>query len=293
MLQFDMNCFQEITMTDLPKTKLLSGASVPVLGQGTWQMGESGNIEANEIASLRRGLDLGMTLIDTAEMYASGGSERVVGKAIHGRRDETFIVSKVLPSNASKPKVQEACERSLRNLGLERIDLYLLHWRGRTPLAETVAAFQQLKAEGKIGAWGVSNFDVNDMEELMALPGGKDVAANQVLYNLNSRGIEHDLLSWCQARGIAVMAYSPLDEGRLIGDARLRNFAAARGLTAAQIALAFVLRHDGVIAIPKTSSPGRAEENLQAAALDLTPDDLLELDAMFPPPRTKIPLAMI
>lgn len=280
-------------MTDLPKTKLLSGASVPILGQGTWHMGERGSDEAAEVASLQRGLDFGMTLIDTAEMYASGGSERVVGKAISGRRDEAFIVSKVLPSNASRLKVREACERSLRNLGIERIDLYLLHWRGRTPLAETVFAFQQLKAEGKIGAWGVSNFDVDDMEELMTVPGGKDVAVNQVLYNLNSRGIEYDLLSWCRARGIGVMAYSPLDEGRLLGDARLAKFAASRGLTAAQVALTFVLSRQGIIAIPKTSSPERAEENLQASALELTADDLTELNAMFPAPQRKTPLAMI
>ena len=293
MLQFDHDCMPEMLMTRVPQTKLLSGASVPVLGQGTWHMGESGSNHSAEISSLRCGLDLGMTLIDTAEMYASGGSERVVGQAVGGRRDESFIVSKVLPSNASRVGVREACERSLRNLSTGRIDLYLLHWRGRTPLAETVEAFEQLKAEGKIGAWGVSNFDVDDMEELIKVPGGNEVAVNQVLYNLNSRGMEHDLLRWCRTRGVSIMAYSPLDEGRLLANPRLSKFAGDRGLTAAQVSLSFLLAHEGVIAIPKTSSPARAEENLHAAVIEFTADDLLELDAMFPPPRSKVPLAMI
>lgn len=279
-------------MIKIPTT-LVSGQLVPVLGQGTWHMGESGSSEAAEVASLRRGLDLGMTLIDTAEMYASGGSERVVGGAVKGRREKSFLVSKVLPSNASRAGVREACERSLRNLRTDSIDLYLLHWRGRTPLAETVDAFQQLKAEGKIRAWGVSNFDVDDMEELLAVPGGNEVAANQVLYNLTSRGIEHDLLPWCQSRGIAIMAYSPLDEGRLLHDAPLATFARERGMTAAQAALAFVLSRKGVIAIPKTSSIQRAEENLQSSVTALSPDDLSKLDGLYPPPRRKMPLAMI
>jgi len=280
-------------MTTLPVTKLLSGTAVPVLGQGTWHMGENARGKAQEVASLRRGLELGMTLIDTAEMYASGGSERVVGEAIKGRRDEAFVVSKVLPSNASRAGVRQACERSLNNLGVERIDLYLLHWRGGTPLAETVSAFEELKAAGKIGGWGVSNFDVDDMEELLSVPGGDNVTVNQVLYNLGSRGIEYDLLPWCQSRGIAVMAYSPLDEGRLLRHEGLSAFASARGMTTAQAALAFVVAREGTIAIPKTSSPGRAEENLKAAALRLTSEDLQELDAMFLPPNRKVSLAMI
>ena len=280
-------------MTTLPVTKLLSGTAVPVLGQGTWHMGENARGKAQEVASLRRGLELGMTLIDTAEMYASGGSERVVGEAIKGRRDEAFVVSKVLPSNASRAGVRQACERSLNNLGVERIDLYLLHWRGGTPLAETVSAFEELKAARKIGGWGVSNFDVDDMEELLSVPGGDNVTVNQVLYNLGSRGIEYDLLPWCQSRGIAVMAYSPLDEGRLLRHHGFSAFASARGMTTAQAALAFVVAREGTIAIPKTSSPGRAEENLKAAALRLTSEDLQELDAMFLPPNRKVSLAMI
>ncbi|MBP0437991.1 aldo/keto reductase [Tianweitania sediminis] len=280
-------------MNTLSGTELRSGATVPTLGQGTWHMGESASGEAAEVASLRRGLDLGLALIDTAEMYGSGRAERVVAKAVSGRRNEAYIVSKVLPSNASGRKVREACERSLRHLGIEQMDLYLLHWRGRIPLAETVTAFEDLKAEGKIGAWGVSNFDTDDMEELMAVPGGSNVAANQVLYNLDSRGIEHDLLPWCQKRGVAVMAYSPLDEGRLLRDARLAAFAAARGLTGAQAALSFVLSRPGVIAIPKTSSAERAQENVEAAERILMPEDLSELDRLFPPPEGKRPLAMI
>lgn len=269
------------------------GVTVPALGQGTWRMGERRERFADEVAALRLGIDLGMTLIDTAEMYGSGGAEEVVREAISGRRDEVYIVSKVLPSNASRAATVRACEASLKRLGTDRIDLYLLHWRGGVPLRETVGAFETLKAEGKIGAWGVSNFDVDDMEELMSLPGGGAVAANQVLYNLGKRGIDHDLVGWQRERSIPLMAYSPVAQGDLAGDARIRAIADAHDATPAQIALAWTLRHDGVISIPKATQPGHVRENRAAADIGLTPRDLAALDAIFPPPRRKQPLAMI
>jgi diketogulonate reductase-like aldo/keto reductase len=256
-------------------------------------MGENHAKAADEIRSLQLGLDLGMTLIDTAEMYGSGGSERIVGEAVGGRRDEAFIVSKVLPSNASRSGTLTACERSLRNLGTDRIDLYLLHWRGGHPLAETVAAFEDLKKAGKIRAWGVSNFDVDDMKELQSVPDGGNVAANQVLYNLARRGIEYDLLPWCRDRGVPIMAYSPLDEGRLLHDADLVHIAKAHQATPAQVALAFLKTRSGVIAIPKTGSPERARENREAMDIHLTAENLSELDRVFPPPRRKMRLEVI
>ncbi|AHK44808.1 MULTISPECIES: aldo/keto reductase [Ensifer] len=277
----------------IPTTTLIDGRSVPVLGQGTWRMGDERSRAAEEVKSLQAGLDLGMTLIDTAEMYGNGASERVVGEAVKGRRDEAFIVSKVLPSNASRIGTEAACERSLKHLGIDHIDLYLLHWRGGYPLAETVAAFEALKKAGKIGAWGVSNFDVDDMEELLAVPGGKNVAANQVLYNLSRRGIEYDLLPWCQKRGVAVMAYSPLDEGRLLRNADLVHIAKAHQATPAQIALAFLKTRPGVISIPKTGSAERARENRDAMDIHLTPENLATLDNAFPPPKRKRSLEMI
>ncbi|NOV16247.1 aldo/keto reductase [Ensifer adhaerens] len=277
----------------IPTTTLIDGRSVPVLGQGTWRMGDERSRAAEEVKSLQAGLDLGMTLIDTAEMYGNGASERVVGEAVKGRRDEAFIVSKVLPSNASRIGTEAACERSLKHLGIDHIDLYLLHWRGGYPLAETVAAFEALKKAGEIGAWGVSNFDVDDMEELLAVPGGKNVAANQVLYNLSRRGIEYDLLPWCQKRGVAVMAYSPLDEGRLLRNADLVHIAKAHQATPAQIALAFLKTRPGVISIPKTGSAERARENRDAMDIHLTPENLATLDNAFPPPKRKRSLEMI
>lgn len=277
----------------IPTTALPDGRRIPVLGQGTWRMGDVASRAADEVKSLKLGLDLGMTLIDTAEMYGNGASERVVGEAVRGRRDEAFIVSKVLPSNASRLGTEAACERSLKHLGVDHIDLYLLHWRGGYPLAETVAAFEALKKAGKIGAWGVSNFDVDDMEELFSLPDGKNVAVNQVLYNLSRRGIEFDLLPWCQKRGIAIMAYSPLDEGRLLRHPDLIHIAKAHQATPAQIALAFLKTRPGVISIPKTGSPERARENRDAMDIHLTADNLAELDRVFPPPRRKRSLEMI
>jgi len=277
----------------IPTTSLPSGLSIPVIGQGTWHMGERKASAAEEAKCLRHGLDLGMTLIDTAEMYAEGGAERIVGEAIKGRRNDAFIVSKVLPTNASLNGTIKACEASLKRLGTDRIDLYLLHWRGRYRLAETVEAFETLRQAGKIGAWGVSNFDADDMEELLAVPDGGNVAANQVLYNLARRGIEYDLLKHSQARGIPLMAYSPLDEGRLMRHPDLIHIAKAHQATVAQVALAFLIRNPGVIVIPKTAMPERVRENRATVEVQLTTEDLAILDKAFPPPGRKIPLEMI
>jgi diketogulonate reductase-like aldo/keto reductase len=275
------------------KTKLPSGLAVPVLGQGTWYMGDEAHRRADEIASLRLGLDLGMTLIDTAEMYGDGASEKLVGEAIAGRRDEVFLVSKVLPSNASRSGTIAACERSLRRLGTDCIDLYLLHWRGRTPFAETIAAFEALQDAGKIRHWGVSNMDVDDMREIERAPGGDAMATNQVLYNLTRRGIEYDLLPQAQDSGLPLMAYSPIEQGRLTEYPEVQEIADRHGVTPAQIALAWVLRQEGVIAIPKASTPEHVRENRAALDLQLTAEDLEELDDMFPPPDGPEPLEMI
>lgn len=277
----------------LPTVTLPSGEEVPALGLGTWQMGEDPRNAAREIEALRRGLDLGMTLIDTAEMYGEGGAEEIVGEAISGRRDEVFLVSKVYPWNASRAGTVAACERSLRRLRTDRLDLYLLHWRGEHPLAETVDAFETLRREGKIRAWGVSNFGLDDMEELFALADGRNCTANQVLYNLSRRGVEYDLLPWCQERGIPLMAYSPIEQGRLLRNDTLIHVAKAYQATPAQVALTFLLERDGVIAIPKSAHAGRIAENREAAELELTDDDLAALDAAFPPPSGRTPLEMI
>ena len=277
----------------IPTVTLPSGIAVPALGLGTWQMGEAKARANDEIDSLRLGLDLGMTLIDTAEMYGEGGAELVVGKALEDRRDEVFLVSKVYPWNASRTGTIAACEASLKRLGTDRIDLYLLHWRGDHPLADTVAAFEELRAAGKIGAWGVSNFDVEDMEELYAIRDGVNCAVNQVLYNLSRRGIEYDLLPWCQARGVTVMAYSPIEQGRLIHHPELIRIAKAYQATPAQVALAFLLEREGVVAIPKTSNLRRVRENRDAVDLDITDEDWAAIDAAFPPPDEKVPLEML
>jgi len=274
-------------------TKLPSGKSVPVLGQGTWYMGDQPSRRAAEIATLREGLDLGLTLIDTAEMYGDGLSEELVGEAIKGRRDEVFLVSKVLPSNASRNGTIAACERSLRRLGTDCIDLYLLHWRGRTPFAETIAAFEQLQDAGKIRHWGVSNMDVRDMEEIDRAAGGEAISTNQVLYNLTRRGIEFDLLPQAQDRKLPLMAYSPIEQGRLAHYPEIQDVADRHYATPAQIALAWVLRQEGVIAIPKASSVEHVRANHAALQLELTPEDLEELDAVFPPPDGPEPLEMI
>ena len=280
-------------MPDIRMTKLPSGERVPVLGQGTWKMGEDSRRHAEEVAALKLGIELGMTLIDTAEMYASGGAEHVVADAIAGQRDHVFLVSKVLPSNASRRGVETACEKSLKRLKVDTIDLYMLHWRGSVALRETVEAFEALKAAGKILNWGVSNFDVDDMEELARLPAGAAVATNQVLYNPERRGIEHDLIPWCRKRAIPVMAYSPVGQGALLRKAGLADLARRHDATPAQIVLAWVMRQDGVIAIPKASRQEHVRDNRAALDIQLAVDDLAAFDRLFPPPRRKQPLEMI
>jgi len=275
------------------KTKLPCGVSLPVLGQGTWYMGDEPNRRAEEIATLRLGIDLGMNLIDTAEMYGDGASEKLVGDAIAGRRDEVFLVSKVLPSNASRSGTIAACERSLKRLGTDRIDLYLLHWRGRTPFAETIAAFEALQNAGKIRHWGVSNMDVGDMSEIARASGGDAISTNQVLYNLKRRGIEYDLLPQAQARELPLMAYSPIEQGRLTEYPEIEDIADKHGVTPAQIALAWVMRQQGVIAIPKASTLRHVQENRAALDVKLTAEDLAALDEVFPPPTGPESLEMI
>ena len=269
------------------------GKTVPVLGQGTWHMGERGGAAKDEAAALRLGIDLGMTLIDTAEMYGDGGAEQVVAQAIAGQRDKIFLVSKVYPHNASRAGVPAACDRSLKRLNTDRIDLYLLHWRGSHPLAETVGAFEKLKEAGKIGAWGVSNFDVGDMQELAGLKAGADCATNQVLYHPDSRGIEYDLLPWCLEHRMPVMAYSPIGQaGRLLRSTALRNVAERHDATPAQIAIAWGLRHPHVISIPKAVDPVHVRQNAAAGEITLTEEDLAAIDAEHPPPRRKQSLEM-
>jgi diketogulonate reductase-like aldo/keto reductase len=270
-----------------------SGQPVPVLGQGTWRLGESRKRRADEIAALRLGLDLGLTLIDTAEMYADGGAEEVVGEAITSRRADVFLVSKVLPHHATRRGTVAACHASLKRLRTERLDLYLLHWPGSVPLEETLTAFEALTESGDIRFWGVSNFDTSDMKELAGLPGGAAVATDQIVYNLTRRGIEFDLLPWCRARQMPVMAYSPIEQGRLLENPAVRRLASKRRVTAAQIALAWVLQHDGVLAIPKSSNTDHVRQNRAALDVQLTPADLIELEEEFPPPQRKVPLEMI
>ncbi len=269
------------------------GERVPALGMGTWNIGDDPSRRAEEIATLRLGLDLGLRLIDTAEMYGEGLSEQLVGEAIAGRRDEVFLVTKVYPHNAGRRDAVAACERSLRRLGTDRIDLYLLHWRGGVPLAETMEAFQALQQAGKIRHFGVSNLDLDDMRELWKVPGGDRVQANQLLYNLGRRGIEWDLLPWLRERGVPVMAYSPIEQARLLRHAGLKAFAARHGIAPAQAALAWLLAREGVIAIPKTGRRDALRENAAALSIALDAAQLAELDALFPPPRGPRPLEML
>jgi diketogulonate reductase-like aldo/keto reductase len=273
-----------MTAAPMRSTTLPSGEAVPVLGQGTWYMGDDRARRADEIAALRLGLDLGMTLIDTAEMYGNGAAEQPVGEAIAGRRDDVFLVSKVLPGNATRRGTIAACERSLQRLGTDRLDLYLLHWRGGTPLEDTLGAFETLTKAGKIRHFGVSNLDLADMEELWSLEGGAAAATDQVLYNLTRRGVEWDLLPWCRERGVPIVAYSPIEQGRLLRRPEVRAVAGRHGATPAQAALAWVLRHDDVIAIPKAGDPRHVQENRVALDLSLTEQDLAALDRAFPPP---------
>ncbi|MBL8382765.1 MAG: aldo/keto reductase [Burkholderiales bacterium] len=272
---------------------LPGGERVPALGQGTWHIGDDAGTRAEEIAALRAGLDLGLSVIDTAEMYGDGAAEALVGAAIAGRRDDAFLVSKVTPHNATRRGVVAACERSLARLRTDRIDLYLLHWRGSVPFAETIAGFQDLLAAGKIRHFGVSNLDLADMRAWWATPGGAALAANQILYNLARRGPEWDLLPWLAARRVPVMAYSPLEQARLLGHPGLVAFARAHALTPAQAALAWLLRRDDTIVIPKTGRRARLRENAAAAQHVLDAPALAALDRVFAPPRAARPLEML
>jgi diketogulonate reductase-like aldo/keto reductase len=278
---------------ELRSVTLRNGERVPALGQGTWHMGENRRHAAEEEKALRLGIELGMTLIDTAEMYGNGGAEEVIARATEGVRDSLFIVSKVYPHNASRAGVVAACERSLKRLATDRLDLYLLHWRGSIPLAETLEGFLRLQRDGKIRHYGVSNFDRADMAEWAALPGAGTVAADQVLYNLSRRGPEWDLVPWCRDHQVAVMAYTPLGQGHMLGNRSLVEIARRRGATPAQIALAWLLRQDGVIVIPKASRPEHVRENRGSLEITLADEDLAALDRAFPPPKAKSSLDML
>jgi diketogulonate reductase-like aldo/keto reductase len=277
----------------IPAVRLADGVSMPALGLGTWRMGETRQSRTRELAALRAGIDAGITLFDTAEMYGSGGAEKLLAQAIAGRRDAMFLVSKVYPQNAGLQSAIAACERSLRRLATDHLDLYLLHWRGRIPLAETVEAFERLRRDGKILRWGVSNFDVGDIDELLALPDGHQCAVNQVLYHLGDRGIEWALADRCRRHGIALMAYSPFGEGPLLQDDRLIRIARSIDATPAQLALSWLLRRDNVVAIPQTSSVAHVLDNRRSASLQLSRGTLAECDAAFPPPSRARPLAVI
>jgi diketogulonate reductase-like aldo/keto reductase len=272
---------------------LPSGRPIPVLGQGTWGMGEDPAKRKIEIAALQLGLDLGMTMIDTAEMYGEGKAEEIVAEAIAGRRAQVFLVSKVYPHNATRKGAVSACERSLKRLHTDYLDLYLLHWIGSVPVAETLEAFERLKREGRILDYGVSNFDKDDIDEAFSLPGGSEIAADQVLYNLQHRGSEWDLLPWCREHRMPIMAYSPIQQGRMLKDKHLKLVAARHDATPAQVALAWLLSRDGVLTIPKASNTAHVRENRAALDLKLTEADIAELDRAFPPPLKKTPLAML
>jgi diketogulonate reductase-like aldo/keto reductase len=272
---------------------LPSGESVPALGMGTWNMGDSRAARADEIEALRLGLDLGLKLVDTAEMYGEGKSEEMVGEAIAGRRDEVFLVSKVYPHNASRKGVAAACERSLKRLRTDRLDLYLLHWRGNVPFGETIDAFESLRKAGKIRHFGVSNLDLDDMQEWVSASGGEAVATDQLLYNLTRRGIEWDLLPWMREHRIPVMAYSPIEQAKLVHSSKLADFAKRHGMTPAQAALAWLLAKDDVIAIPKTGRRERVRENAGALEHKLSAEQLTELDRLFPPPKAPVALEML
>jgi len=269
------------------RVTLPSGESIPSMGLGTWHMGERIGNPKTEVDALVRGLDLGAALIDTAEMYARGGAERVVGSAIKGRRDEVFIVSKILPHNASFDGTIRACENSLQRMEIESIDLYLLHWPGNHPLEYTVSAFEQLKTDGKIRHWGVSNFDTSDMQELYGIPEGKNCQINQVLYNLSRRGIEWDLLPWCRSMGLPIMAYSPIEQGRLLENKKLKALASEIGVSAAQLSIAWSIRNNDIITIPKASNLEHVSQNIDAWTIKLESAILDELDRLFKPPVRK------
>ena len=271
---------------------LPSGREIPILGQGTWRMGEKTRRKQAEIDALKLGIDLGLTLIDTAEMYGEGGAEQIVAEAIAQRREEVYLVSKFYPYNASYKGLIAACDRSLSRLKTDYLDLYLLHWRGSVPLAETLDGLQYLKQAGKILDYGVSNFDTDDMEEAESLSGGKEIVTNQVLYNLMRRGIEWDLLPWCKQRQIPIMAYSPIEQKAFVGNTKLQDIAAEHNVTSTQIALSWLLHQDNVISIPKATDPEHVKENRAALDLKLTTEDLQKLDRLFNPPSRKVSLAM-
>jgi diketogulonate reductase-like aldo/keto reductase len=273
--------------------QLPGGESVPAFGLGTWCLGENPATRAQEIAALQIGIDHGATLIDTAEMYGEGAAEQMIGEAIRGRRDQVFLVSKVYPHNAGRGAIERACEASLRRLGTDRIDLYLLHWRSSVPFAQTIEGFQALQRAGKIRHFGVSNLDLADVQEWVRVAGGEALATNQLLYNLTRRGIEWDLLPWLAQRSVPVMAYSPIEQARVLGDPKLVGFARSHGMTPAQAALAWLLRRDDVIVIPRTSSPERMRENLGALDVRLEATQLAELDRLFPPPQGRRALEML
>jgi diketogulonate reductase-like aldo/keto reductase len=276
------------------RTTSIAGQAVAALGQGTWQLGDRRNRRQQEIATLQLGIDLGLTLIDTAEMYGDGASEELVAEAISGRRESVFLVTKILPTNArNRDGIIRSCERSLRRLRTDRVDLYLLHWRHGEKLDVVVETFGELVKSGKIRHWGVSNFDVADLDELASLPGGAEAASNQVLYNVSRRGIEFDLLPRARARGLNVMAYTPIEQGKVLRSAALREVAARHRATPAQIALAWVIRGDGVVAIPRTGSPEHVRENAGALDIALTPRDLADIDREFPPPTKRRSLEML
>jgi diketogulonate reductase-like aldo/keto reductase len=280
-------------MNQAQSMSLRSGEKIAALGQGTWHFAENPARRADEVASIRLGIDLGMTVIDTAEMYGDGAAETLVGEAIAGRRGEVFLVDKVLPHHANRVGTVRACEASLVRLGVDHIDLYLLHWRGRIPLVETIEGFAELKQRGMIRHWGVSNFDIDDMIELSSVPGGDEVQANQILYNLTRRGPEYALLPWLAQHRIAPMAYSPIEQGRLLEHPALEPIALQHNATPAQIALAWVLQHDGVNAIPRAGTPSHVRQNAAARDIELTRDELHALDRAFPPPSRPRPLEVL
>jgi diketogulonate reductase-like aldo/keto reductase len=274
------------------KVKLQGGVEVPVLGQGTWNMGEDPTRRREETAALRRGIELGMTVVDTAEMYGEGETERFLGEALVGLRDKILLVSKAYPQNGGGERLKKACEASLKRLRTDRLDLYLLHWRGAVPLAETVRGMEALVAAGKIVDWGVSNFDLDDMDELRAA-GGTACAVNQILYNVTRREAEFDLQPALARRGMGVMAYSPIEQGRLPTDGALAAVAKVHVATPYQIALAWVVRQPGILAVPKAATLAHVDENRRAAELMLTEDDLRTIDAAFAPPSRRMPLPML
>ncbi len=283
---------ERVTETGLPIVAFPGGGAIPVLGEGTWGMAEKPKNRADEIAALRTAVDLGMTVIDTAEMYGGGEAEELVAEALGDRRREIFVISKVMPQHATKRGTVAACEASLRRLKTDHLDMYLLHWRGTVPLDQTLEAFNALQRQGKIRYWGVSNFDIADMTELVSLTEASAVAINQVLYNLMRRGIEFDLIPWCRSRGIPIMAYSPLEQGRLLTNRTVKAIASRLDATAAQVALAWVVKQ-GVAAIPKAARFEHVRENREAIGIRLSEDDLAALDEAFPPPTHKTSLEMI